>query len=102
MRTWLAVALLGWWAVQARAYVPVWASNETLTRHVVEHAPAKPRALLNYGVMVAASGRVDDGEHLMHAAVAASYGAHVPRFERVLTAEAAATNLAAVAALRAR
>ena len=97
-----SVLLLGWWAVQAHAYVPVWRSNEMLTQHVWAQAPEKPRALLNYGVMLAAAGRLDDGEHLMRAAAAASYEAHVPRFEREVTKEAVDANLAAVAALRAR
>ena len=97
MRIVLILALLGWWAVQARAYVPVWQSNETLMRHVVTLAPSKPRALLNYGVMLAAAGRRADGAQLFLAAEVATQGVHVSQFDRRLTARDLATNRAALA-----
>lgn len=100
MRILVAIGLLGWWAIQARAYVPVWRSNQTLMSHVVARAPVKPRALLNYGVVLAAGGRLADGEQFLLAALVAAQQPQVRGFDRALTARDVAVNRAAMAALR--
>lgn len=50
--------------VQTKRYVPVWHSDFTLWSYAVERAPLLPRALINYGKVVIASGERDRGRQI--------------------------------------
>ena len=49
----LLAAILAW---RTHDYAGAWANRFTIARHIAAHAPEKPRALMNWGVMQVALG----------------------------------------------
>ena len=98
----LAGALILWWTVQTARYVPVWDTPQSLATHVVQMAPSKPRALVNYGAMLVLMGQLPEARATFHAAGAAAILPHVPSYDREMSLASVRTNLRAVEQLDAR
>ena len=98
-RAWMAGGLALWWGWQTAQYVPVWNTPLSLAMHVVQVAPSKPRALLNYGTMLVVHGQLSNARTAFMRAHAMAQAPHVPPYDRTAVTESATENLRAVAVL---
>lgn len=85
------------WATEAHSYVRVWGDRLSLSAYVAAHAPQKPRALMNYGVLLVSRGSFTDGAALLTQAAHAAQDPHVPVWDRRRLLPELAKNQAALA-----
>ena len=83
-------------ASATRQYATVWRTEFTLWEYAVQRAPEKPRTLNNYGVVLAAAGRLEDARTWFERAHTAGHAAHLPPWDNVEGERRARENLAAV------
>ena len=93
------MVLICWSAVCSALYVPVWQSNLTLWRHAVQHAPAKPRPWLNWGLAWMRAGELAAAEQAFLEAQRLASGGHVRGWDRDDVLPAAVGNLEALSRL---
>ena len=91
----LAVAFLAM-ASATRQYVPIWRTEFTVWEYAVRRAPEKPRTVNNYGVVLAAAGRLDEARIWFERAQRASTASHLPPWDNVEGALRSRQNLRAV------
>ena len=83
-------------ASATRQYVAIWRTDFTLWEYAVRRAPEKPRTLNNYGVVLAAAGRLEDARLWFERAHTAGHAAHLPPWDHVEGELRARQNLTAV------
>ena len=81
--------------------VQVWRSEPSLWAHAVEHAPLKPRPVVNLARALILSGHTADAERLLSRALALAEQPHVLDFDRRDAVMAATANLQTTAIMQA-
>lgn len=84
-----------------RQYAPIWRSEFTVWAYAVTRAPDKPRPLNNYGVVLAAAGRLEEARVWFERAHRAGHATDLPPWDRVEGELRARENLIAVMELQA-
>ena len=102
LRGCVVVVLVGWWAVQTAQYATVWTTPTRLFTHIVEQAPVKPRAWVNYGVMLATAQQFPAARAALHHAERLTDLPSVPAYDKAITRDIVRDNLRAVDRLEAR
>lgn len=98
----LVLLLLMVWSIQTYRYARVWTDRLTLAQYVAEQAPAKPRALMNYGVMLASRGQLAEGQELFFHALSASQLPYIRTWDARLMGLDLAKNMEALDQLQAQ
>ena len=79
-----------------------WVESLPLAQHVAIHAPDKPRALMNFGVLLASRGQLRGGRALLERAAWATQLPHIRPWDRFLMQRDLAQNWAALKNLEAQ
>lgn len=97
----LALAYLAQ-ASATHQYAPVWRTEFTVWARAAQLAPEKPRTLNNYGVVLAAAGRLEEARAMFERAHIAGQSPQLPPWDHVEGELRARENLVAVNDLIAR
>ena len=89
-------------AIATHQYAPVWRTEFTVWAHAARLAPEKPRTLNNYGVVLAAAGRLEAARQVFERAHTAGHSPQLPAWDRVEGELRSRENLTAVNDLIAR